>query len=264
VRGDWEFKWWAVPTLRDGSRPPTPPPRPTWRTLQGRFANRPTAPSPGVVGIAPPWGLDIFSIQDKRVPIAVGIIIGVGVGIGIGIDPDPDSDPDTDGNQEQTDRQQPGGGHRPPTQSSKSSNPPKDIACAWRLGIQMVGGAHPTRRFATAHTAPKAHMAHVAGAVREPPLPPQGRGGGHCLPLGFGHFFNIGQTRPDRGRDHNRCRGRYRNRNRSRSRFRPRHRWEHTPSYPKSIAQHPICNRIPPGKPAPIDMPGDLRIFMKR
>jgi hypothetical protein len=91
--------------------------------------------------------LDIFSIQDKRVPIAEGIIIGVGVGIGIGIegqkagfgpakpdvsrtsiayvgwpivtvredqpqytvgiDPDPDSDPDTDGNQEQTDRQQP-------------------------------------------------------------------------------------------------------------------------------------------------------------
>jgi hypothetical protein len=43
--------------------------------------------------------LNIFSIQDKRVPIAVGIIIGVGVGIGIGIDPDPDSDsdPDTDG-----------------------------------------------------------------------------------------------------------------------------------------------------------------------
>jgi hypothetical protein len=40
--------------------------------------------------------LDIFSIQDKRVPIAVGIIIGVGVGVGIGIDPDPDSDPDTD------------------------------------------------------------------------------------------------------------------------------------------------------------------------
>jgi hypothetical protein len=41
--------------------------------------------------------LDIFSIQDKRVPIAVGIIIGVGIGIGIGIDPDTDSDPDTDG-----------------------------------------------------------------------------------------------------------------------------------------------------------------------
>jgi hypothetical protein len=32
-----------------------------------------------------PWGLDIFSIQGERVPIAVGIIIGVGVGIGIGI-----------------------------------------------------------------------------------------------------------------------------------------------------------------------------------
>jgi biotin-(acetyl-CoA carboxylase) ligase len=46
------------------------------------------------VGTAHHWGLDIFSIQDKRVPIAVGIIIGVGVGIGI--DPDPDSDPDTD------------------------------------------------------------------------------------------------------------------------------------------------------------------------
>jgi hypothetical protein len=30
-------------------------------------------------------GLDIFSIQDKRVPIAVGIIIGAGVGVGIGI-----------------------------------------------------------------------------------------------------------------------------------------------------------------------------------
>jgi hypothetical protein len=56
--------------------------------------------------------LDIFSIQDKRVPIAVGIIIGIGVGIGIGIDPDPDSDPDTDGNQEQTDRQQPGSRRR--------------------------------------------------------------------------------------------------------------------------------------------------------
>jgi hypothetical protein len=37
-------------------------------------------------GTAHPWGLDIFSIQDKRVPIAVGIIIGVGVGIGIGIE----------------------------------------------------------------------------------------------------------------------------------------------------------------------------------
>jgi hypothetical protein len=49
------------------------------------------------VGDAHPWGLDIFSIQDKRVLIAVGIIIGVGVGIGIGIDPDPDSDPDPDG-----------------------------------------------------------------------------------------------------------------------------------------------------------------------
>jgi hypothetical protein len=59
-------------------------------------------------GTAHHWGLDIFSIQDKRVPIAVGIIIGVGVGIGIGIDPDTDSDTDTDGNQEQTDRQQPG------------------------------------------------------------------------------------------------------------------------------------------------------------
>jgi hypothetical protein len=33
-----------------------------------------------------PWSLDIFSIQDKRVPIAVGIIFGVGVGIGIGIE----------------------------------------------------------------------------------------------------------------------------------------------------------------------------------
>jgi hypothetical protein len=49
------------------------------------------------VGTAHRWSLDIFSIQDKRVPIAVGIIIGVGVGIGIGIDPDTDSDPDTDG-----------------------------------------------------------------------------------------------------------------------------------------------------------------------
>jgi hypothetical protein len=33
-----------------------------------------------------PRCLDIFSIQDKCVPIAVGIIIGVGVGIGIGIE----------------------------------------------------------------------------------------------------------------------------------------------------------------------------------
>jgi hypothetical protein len=32
------------------------------------------------------WRLDIFSMQGKRVPIAVGIIIGVGVGIGIGIE----------------------------------------------------------------------------------------------------------------------------------------------------------------------------------
>jgi hypothetical protein len=39
-------------------------------------------------------------------------------------------------------------------------------------------------------------------------------GGGQCPPLGFGHFFNTGQTRPDRGRDYNRCR--YRNRNRNR------------------------------------------------
>ena len=39
-----------------------------------------------MVGGAHPWCLDIFSIQDKRVPIAVGIIIGVGVGIGIGIE----------------------------------------------------------------------------------------------------------------------------------------------------------------------------------
>jgi hypothetical protein len=45
-----------------------------------------------LVGSAHPWSLDIFSIQDKRVPIAVGIIIGVGVGIGIGIDPDTDTD----------------------------------------------------------------------------------------------------------------------------------------------------------------------------
>jgi hypothetical protein len=66
------------------------------------------------VGSAHPWGLDIFSIQDKRVSIAVGIIIVVGVGIGIGIDPDTDSDPDTDGNQKQTDRQQPGSGGRCP------------------------------------------------------------------------------------------------------------------------------------------------------
>jgi hypothetical protein len=28
----------------------------------------------------------MFSIQDERVPIAIGIIIGVGVGIGIGIE----------------------------------------------------------------------------------------------------------------------------------------------------------------------------------
>jgi hypothetical protein len=32
------------------------------------------------------WRLDIFSMQGKRVPIALGIIIGVGVGIGIGIE----------------------------------------------------------------------------------------------------------------------------------------------------------------------------------
>jgi hypothetical protein len=40
----------------------------------------------GAVREPPPWSLDIFSIQDKRVPITVGIIIGVGVGIGIGIE----------------------------------------------------------------------------------------------------------------------------------------------------------------------------------
>jgi hypothetical protein len=38
------------------------------------------------VGTAHHWGLDIFSIQDKRVPIALGVIIGVGVGVGIGIE----------------------------------------------------------------------------------------------------------------------------------------------------------------------------------
>jgi hypothetical protein len=82
------------------------------------------------VGSAHPWGLDIFSIQDKRVSIAVGIIIVVGVGIGIGIDPDTDSDPDTDGNQKQTDRQQPGSGGRCPPYGVS------DVA-------RMVGGAHP-------------------------------------------------------------------------------------------------------------------------
>jgi hypothetical protein len=76
--------------------------------------------------------LDIFSIKDKCVPIAVGIksasaseseseskdkdgILTRATGYTvredqpqytIGIDPDPDSDPDTDGNREQTDRQQ--------------------------------------------------------------------------------------------------------------------------------------------------------------
>jgi hypothetical protein len=39
-----------------------------------------------MVGSAHPWCLDIFSIQDKRITIPVGIIIGVGVGIGIGIE----------------------------------------------------------------------------------------------------------------------------------------------------------------------------------
>jgi hypothetical protein len=37
-------------------------------------------------GIAHHWSLEIFSEQDKRVSIAVGIIIGVGVGVGIGIE----------------------------------------------------------------------------------------------------------------------------------------------------------------------------------
>jgi hypothetical protein len=78
-----------------------------------------------MVGGAHPWGLDIFSIQDKRVPIGVGIIIvvGVGIGIGIGIDPDTDSDPDTDGNQKKD---------RSPT--------------TWHW---MVGGAHPTWTYAS-------------------------------------------------------------------------------------------------------------------
>jgi hypothetical protein len=48
--------------------------------LQGRFATR------LLVGSAHPWGLDIFSTQEKRVPSAVRILIGVGVGIGIGIE----------------------------------------------------------------------------------------------------------------------------------------------------------------------------------
>jgi hypothetical protein len=39
-----------------------------------------------MVGSGRAWGLNIFSIQDKRVPIEAGIIIGVGVGIGIGIE----------------------------------------------------------------------------------------------------------------------------------------------------------------------------------
>jgi hypothetical protein len=56
--------------------------------------------------------------------------------------------------------------------------------------------------------------------------PSAGAQGGHSPPLGFGHIFNTGKTRPERGRGYNRGRGRYRNRNRSRSRFRPRHRWE--------------------------------------
>jgi hypothetical protein len=40
----------------------------------------------GAVREPPLWGLEIFSIQDECVPIAVGIIIGVGVGVGIGIE----------------------------------------------------------------------------------------------------------------------------------------------------------------------------------
>jgi hypothetical protein len=36
-----------------------------------------------MVGSGRAWGLNIFSIQDKRVPIEAGIIIGVGIGIGI-------------------------------------------------------------------------------------------------------------------------------------------------------------------------------------
>jgi hypothetical protein len=59
-----------------------------------------TSPLPRRVGTAHHRGLTIFLIQNKGIPIAVGIIIGVGVGVGI--DPDPDSDPDPDGNQEQT------------------------------------------------------------------------------------------------------------------------------------------------------------------
>jgi hypothetical protein len=75
--------------------------------LQALFT---TDHSHSMMGGAHRWGLDIFSIQD-RVPRSRDQI-GVGVGVGIGIDPDTDSDPDTDGNQEQTDRQQPGSRRR--------------------------------------------------------------------------------------------------------------------------------------------------------
>jgi hypothetical protein len=100
-----------------------------------------------------------FSIQDKRVPIAAGIIIGVGVGVGIGIgidpDPDPDTDPDTDGNQEQTD------GWALPTMVRHSKSTRSIDSCEGVGGFEwwavptlrmhgrfcgMVGGAHRTLR----------------------------------------------------------------------------------------------------------------------
>jgi hypothetical protein len=49
---------------------------------QGHSGHRPTFVKTRRVGIAHQWG----SIQDKRVPIALGVITGVGVGVGIGIE----------------------------------------------------------------------------------------------------------------------------------------------------------------------------------
>jgi hypothetical protein len=154
---------------------------------------------------AHPWGLDIFSIQDKRVPIAVGIIIGVGVGIGIGIG---------------IEGQKMGFGHKKldtpcvrTNHNSQSESIPIPIPTPTPMGTRSrrilnnwlqatakrVGWALPTTGV----------WKFVPFGGRCPPYDP-------CPPLGFGHFFNTGQTRPDRGRDYNRCRGRYRNRNRNR------------------------------------------------
>jgi hypothetical protein len=128
--------------------------------------------------------LDIFSIQGKCVPIAVGVMIGVGVGIGIGkegqkagfghtkpdvsrtsiayvgwpivtvredqpqytvgIDPDPDSDPDTDGNQERTDRQQPAQAAAKPRLSQTMKKCPNPTCCCATLATRRQCHPPPT------------------------------------------------------------------------------------------------------------------------